>query len=65
MKYLFFLLIVFSLSSCVYHAGTMSSNASLGQNNFEVIDLITSQVATKKYFGFGGLGKEALVLKTK
>lgn len=65
MRYLLSVLIAASLSSCAFHSGTMNSNANLGANNFEIIELVSVQSSTKKYFGFGGLAKDALVLDAK
>lgn len=65
MKVLLILSMSFLLVSCGFHQGTMVSNASLGDNDFEIIDMVTAQNYTKKYFGLGGLDKKALVLETK
>jgi hypothetical protein len=65
MKTLLSLTLVLFLASCGFHQGTMVSNASLGNNDFEIIDMVSAKSYTKRYFGLGALDKKALVFDTK
>lgn len=56
---------LFLLSSCGFHQGALVSNAQLGDNDFEIIDLVSASKSTKRYFGLGGLEEKALVFSTK
>lgn len=65
LKTLFVILIAGIFSSCATHMGMMQGSASLSTNNFKVIKLASGTSQTTKIFGFGGLGKDALVLEAK
>lgn len=52
-------------SSCATHFGMMAGSASLSSNNFKVVKMASGHAKTTKFFGIGGLGKEALVLDAK
>lgn len=53
------------LTSCAFHGGMMTGNASLSGNNFKTIKLVKGTAKTTKIFGIGGLGKNALVFEAK
>lgn len=59
-----FILAIIS-SSCAVHSGMGMSNASLNQNNFEIVKFAKGDVATTKIFGLGGLSKNAMVAEAK
>jgi hypothetical protein len=65
LKILPVIFIAFLLSSCATHSGIMQGSASLSTNNFKLIKLASGTSQTTKIFGFGGLGKDALVLEAK
>lgn len=58
-----FLLLMNACSS--FHGGLMTGNASLQDNNFELIDFAIGKAKTTKLFGIGGMKKEALVFEAK
>ncbi|MFK8044267.1 MAG: DUF6567 family protein [Crocinitomicaceae bacterium] len=53
------------LSSCAFHTGTMTGNATIMGPNFTVQGMAYGKAETKHVFGIGGLGKEAIVLEAK
>ena len=64
-KALFLFLIPIILSSCATHIGIMSGNASISDANFNVAGLAIGTAKTQHILGFGGLGKDALILEAK
>lgn len=62
---LLFSLIALLTSSCAFHAGMMTGNASISDNNFRVVKIIDGQASTTHILGIGGLSKSALVLEAK
>lgn len=59
------LIILMITSSCAFHIGTMSGNADLHGNSFELIDIAVGRASTLRVFGIGGLKKDAIVLEAK
>jgi len=58
-------LLALIMSSCAFHAGMMTGNASITDNNFRVVKIIDGQAFTTHILGIGGLSKSALVLEAK
>ena len=56
---------IFLLSSCAFHTGLFTNSTSLSSNNFKVVKLAKGSAKTTKYFGIGGLAKDALVFEAK
>ena len=56
---------VLFFSSCAVHTGMMTGNASLSSNNFKTVKMASGTSKATKFFGLGGLGKDALVLEAK
>lgn len=68
MKQFSYLIILFSallLSSCAFHSGMMTSNANLGNEDFQVLTMGMGSAETQHVFGIGGLDKQALVYEAK
>ncbi|MGQ1948787.1 DUF6567 family protein [Geofilum sp. OHC36d9] len=58
--------VLFVFSGCAVHSGYMNSSASLSQANFSYVNTnISGTATTLKLFGFGGLGKQAIVAEAK
>lgn len=53
------------LSSCAFHGGITTGNASLTNANFQVVDFAVGTSSTTKVLGFGGTKKEFMVLDAK
>ncbi|NEN25016.1 hypothetical protein G3O08_16060 [Cryomorpha ignava] len=53
------------LSSCAFHNGNMTGNASLSTRNFEIKTIVMGTAKTSHVFGIGGLKKQALVYEAK
>ncbi|MGB0167447.1 MAG: DUF6567 family protein [Luteibaculum sp.] len=53
------------LTSCAFHAGIMSGNAVLGDNNFEMIDMAEGRASSTRILGIGGLSKHRLAHEAK
>ncbi len=65
-KFYFFLtLLVFFTSSCAFHSGMMTGNASLGGNEFELVRIAQASAKTMRVFFIGGFGADGLVLAAK
>jgi len=60
-----YVLMVVLTTSCAFHSGIINNSASLGSKNFKIVKLIKGYAKTKKYFGLGGLNKNALVFEAK
>lgn len=60
-----FIFIIGLFSSCAFHTGIMTDSASLSSNNFKMVKYAEGTAQTTKIFGFGGLGKDALVASAK
>ncbi|UTW66916.1 hypothetical protein KFE94_02025 [bacterium SCSIO 12643] len=58
-------LLALIMSSCAFHTGMMTGNASIANNNFRVAGIIDGQASTTHILGIGGLSKSALVLEAK
>lgn len=58
------ILLVF-LSSCAFHSGLMTGNASLSDPEFSIVDFAIGSSETVKVFGIGGLNADAVVLEAK
>lgn len=57
---------VLFVSSCAFHSGLMQNSASLSSANFTYVKPSVRGEASASYvFGFGGLGKQALVDQAK
>jgi hypothetical protein len=56
---------ILSFSGCAIHSGFMSDSASLSANNFKMIRYAEGTASTTKFFGLGGLAKNALVAEAK
>lgn len=68
MKTFYSLIILLSgtlLSSCAFHSGNMTGNASLNARNFEIKTIVMGTAKTSHVFGIGGLKKQALVYEAK
>lgn len=52
-------------TSCAYHGGIMTGNASLSNNNFKIIGVAKGVASTTKIIGMGGLDKQSLVYEAK
>jgi hypothetical protein len=64
--YPFFVIVVFTLSSCAIHNGYMNNSASLSQANFSYVgNEISGTASTMRVFGIGGLNKQAIVAEAK
>lgn len=59
------LLTIFSFSGCAVHNGFMSDSVSLSKNNFKMVRYAEGTASTTKFFGLGGLAKNALVAEAK
>lgn len=57
--------IILCLSSCAFHSGLMTGNATLSGSNFELIDIVTGEASTVRVLGIGGTSTKALVLEAK
>ncbi|BDD05635.1 DUF6567 family protein [Aureibacter tunicatorum] len=64
-KSILLLAISAGLSSCAFHMGGLTGNASLGNNNFQVVDFAIGTANTTQVLGIGGLKKDGLVLEAK
>ncbi|NEN25017.1 hypothetical protein G3O08_16065 [Cryomorpha ignava] len=53
------------LSSCAFHGGMMTGNASLSGGDFEIISIESGMAKTTHIFGIGGLDHQALVFEAK
>lgn len=53
------------LSSCAFHSGNMTGNASLNARNFEIKTIVIGTAKTSHIFGIGGLKQQALVYEAK
>lgn len=68
MKPVYTLITLFStivLSSCAFHSGNMTGNASLNTRNFEIKTIVIGTAKTSHVLGIGGLKKQALVYEAK
>ena len=57
------ILVLIIVSSCATHQGSISSSAISG--NFKYEDIVFGISQTEKYFGIGGISRDALVLEAK
>lgn len=57
--------IAVSLTSCAYHIGTMSGNAQITNEHFQVVDFAMGTATSNKILGLGGTRRETLVLDAK
>ncbi len=64
-KSILLLLLPILFASCAIHSGMMTGNASLGDNNFEMIGVAVGQARASYVFGIGGLSQRAIVLRAK
>ena len=53
------------LSSCAFHSGMMTGNASLSGDDFEILSIESGTSKTTHVFGIGGLKHQALVFEAK
>lgn len=53
------------LSSCAFHSGLITGNASLNNPEFSIVDFAIGSSETVKVFGIGGLNADAVVLEAK
>lgn len=53
------------MSSCAFHNGNMTGNASLHARNFEIKTIVMGTAKTSHVFGIGGLKQRALVYEAK
>lgn len=66
LKKIFVILTAIALSSCsATYMGITTGDASISSNNFKMVRLVTGTASVKSILGFGGMGKEALVLEAK
>ncbi|MCH2215146.1 MAG: hypothetical protein MK086_08255 [Flavobacteriales bacterium] len=65
MKKTLVIALAFTLNSCAFHFGNISSNASFDNGNFKILTIASGQAQTIHVFGIGGLDKDALVLEAK
>tara|TARA_R110002050_G_scaffold300621_1_gene471011 strand:+ start:40656 stop:41429 length:774 start_codon:yes stop_codon:yes gene_type:complete len=64
-KSLQLLFILFLFSSCAFHSGMMTGNASLTDANFQVVQLAVGHSKTVHIIGLGGLKSDAIVFEAK
>lgn len=62
MKFFYWTFISAILSSCAFHTGNISSGAVI---DCPMKTIVTGQASTIKFFGLGGLNKNALILEAK
>jgi hypothetical protein len=53
------------MSSCAFHSGMMTGNASISNNNFRVVNFAEGHSQTTHILGIGGLKNPAIVLAAK
>ena len=53
------------VSSCAFHSGIMTSNPNFTSPDYELTSFATGTASTEKFFGIGGLSKDALVFEAK
>ncbi len=52
-------------TSCAFHSGSMTGNASFADNNFTIEKTAVGKATSLKVLGIGGFGSDALVLEAK